>query len=84
MAAAREVWLRTSVLGLAAAAVLATAPGAAAQTLLGQSEPVNLLPLTEPETQTGEDAPVRHIQPARRRASKWNPWKRSAAISPGR
>ncbi|MFM9843392.1 MAG: hypothetical protein ACKVOI_10540 [Dongiaceae bacterium] len=36
-------------------AVLATAPGAAAQTLLGQSEPVNLLPLTEPETQTGED-----------------------------
>ncbi len=53
-----QVWLRTSVLGLAAAAALATATGAAAQTLLGQSEPVNLLPLTEPETQTGEDTPA--------------------------
>ncbi len=41
-----EVWLRTSVLGLAAAAVLLTAPGAVAQTLLSQSDPVNLLPLT--------------------------------------
>ena len=37
---------------------------AAAQTLLGQSEPVNLLPLTEPETQTGEDAPARAISGA--------------------
>jgi hypothetical protein len=37
--------------------VLLSAPGAGAQTLLGQSEPVNLLPLTEPQPETVDGTP---------------------------
>jgi len=45
-----EMWLRTSVLGIAASAVLFTAAIAGAQALVGEGDPVNLLPSAEPDT----------------------------------
>lgn len=45
-----EGWLRTSVLGIAASAVLFAAGIAGAQALVGEGEPVQLLPSTDTET----------------------------------
>jgi hypothetical protein len=47
------MWLRTSVLGLAASAILFAAGIAGAQALVGEGEPIQLLPPTDSETDGG-------------------------------
>jgi hypothetical protein len=46
-------WLRTLVLGLAASTVLLSAGTAAAQALVGEGDPINLLPQADPNANTG-------------------------------
>lgn len=49
------MWLRTSVLGLAASAVLFAAGTAGAQALVGEGDPIQLLPPTDSETDAESD-----------------------------